>query len=174
MADTLNQRQGVNSRECSSNLSGDAADITFDPSNCDDITATNVQDAIDELCAAVDVSASPGFTWGRSGNGIAATSYLLNDTVPSNQSGRMVPLTGEIVTVFVANANSNTFDITIQRRTGPGTFTDLATISLTAERVKTETLGVPVAVSLNDEIAVKVSSGTCDYPVVGVVIKGST
>ena len=33
-------------------------------------------------------SASPGFTYGRSGN-LPSSTWLLNDTVPCNQSGRV-------------------------------------------------------------------------------------
>lgn len=117
-------------------------------------------------------SASPGFTWGASGN-LNSGSYLLNDTVPSNVAGRMVPLTsGYIAQAFVAVENSTTASFVIQKRSG-ASFVDLTTITLTAARVGTFNLGTSITVSLNDEIAVKVSSGSCKNPVLGLVIKGN-
>lgn len=133
--------------------------------------STEVQSAIEELSNKVDVSASPGFTWGRSGN-VSAGAYLQNDSVPSNTSGRIVPISAGFITdVFVASENADTFDVEIQKRTGPGAYSVLATISLTAQRTKTQTF-TGVSVSLGDELAAYVSSGSCKNPVAGVIIKG--
>jgi len=135
------------------------------------LISTNAQDAIDELNTTAAVSASPGFTWGRSGNSTAGA-YLQNDTVPSNVSGRIVPLSsGNITNVFIACDVTATFSIKIQKRSG-ASFVDLTTVTITAARTGTFTVtGVPVV--LNDEIAVQVSSGSAQNVVVGIVIKGS-
>jgi len=118
------------------------------------------------------ITASPGFTWGDSGT-VNSGTFLLNDTVPSNLAGRIVPLTtGEITQVFVSSQDVDTFDIQVLKRTGPGTFSVLTTISLTAQRIKTETK-TGVSVALGDEIATKLSAGSGKNVVVGVIIRGS-
>lgn len=123
-----------------------------------------------DVAGALAASSSPGFTWGRSGLAIPSGTFLLNDTVPSSATGRTVPLTGNITRVFVANGASNTFTVDILKRTGPGTFSSLTTIALVAQRVKSVS-ALLVAVAADDEIAVKILSGTCDNVVVGVIIQ---
>jgi hypothetical protein len=112
---------------------------------------------------------SPGFTWGRSGT-TNAGAYLLNDTVPSNLTGRIVSLNAYIVEVFVANELANTFDVAIQKRIGPSTFATLVTISLVSQRLKTQS--VFVSVNDGDELVALVSSGAAKNPVVGLVLQG--
>jgi hypothetical protein len=136
------------------------------------LAAENIKDAIDELSATASVSASPGFTWGDSGN-TSKGSYLLNDTVPSNTSGRVVPLNGFIEKVFIAIQNPGTVSIANQKRTG-ATMTTIATVTITSARVATINVSVPV--SLGDELGIRVSpssSGSPKNPVVGLIIKGS-
>jgi len=130
--------------------------------------------AIRELSDRVDTSASPGFTWGRSGN-VPPGSYLNQEGVPSNTTGRLVPLTsGYIATIFAACEEPTTATIEIQRRDG-STFTAIASVTLTAERKRTVNLVEGASpVSLNDELAAFVSSGSVKNPGIGIVIKGST
>lgn len=136
----------------------------------DCVTIAFIEELVNQISA---ISASPGFTWGDSGN-VNSNTFLLNDTVPSNQAGRMVPLqSGEITNIFVSNQDANTFTVEILKRTGPGTFTSLTTTSLVAQRTKTESK-TGVSVSLNDELACKISAGAAKNPVVGVIIKGTT
>jgi len=117
------------------------------------------------------ISASPGFTWGVSGN-VSSGTYLLNDTVPSNRTGRLVPLYDGIISeVFVANEDSNTFTIAIEKRSG-ASFIELCAVSVTSARIKVQSF--EVSVDYEDELAVKVKSGSCKNPVVGVVIKGDS
>ena len=118
------------------------------------------------------VTASPGFTWGDSGN-VSSGSFLLNDTVPSNKAGRAVPLKdAKITKVFVTNEITNTFDVQILKRLGPGSFSVLTTISLTAQRKKVQSY-TNVNVDEEDELAVRTAVGSCKNPVVGVIIVGS-
>lgn len=125
-----------------------------------------------EQFQAVVGSASPGFTWGRSGT-TPPGSYLQNDTVPSNISGRLVPVSGGYIrTVFVALKNAASCTVVIQKRVG-AVFTDLATVTLTSQRIKIENLPTTVSVAFGDEIAVKIGSGSASDPVVGLVIKGT-
>ena len=116
------------------------------------------------------ISASPGFTWGRNGTSIPAGTFLLNDSVPSSATGRAVPLSGNITRIFVTNGANNTFTVDILKRTGPGAYTSLTTVVLTAQRSKVAS-GLTVAVVEDEELAVKILSGTCYNVVVGVIIK---
>ena len=125
-----------------------------------------------DLTSSIAINASPGFTWGRSGN-TPAGSYLQNDTVPSNVSGRLVPVSdGLIKTVFVSQKTATSCTVVVQKRTG-SVFTDLATVTLTTQRVKVLDISPPIAVAYADEIVVKVGSGSPSDPVVGLMIKGT-
>jgi hypothetical protein len=115
--------------------------------------------------------ATPGFTWGASGN-VNAGTYLLNDTVPSNKSGRVVPINGYIRYAFVTVELAATVTFTIEKRVG-ASFTTLATFSLSVERKKAVDFGyAAIPVSVEDEVAIRVSSGSCKSPVVGLVVRG--
>ena len=119
------------------------------------------------------ISVSPGFTWGRSGN-ISRGTYLLNDTVPSNNVGRVVPISsGVIEKVFIALEVAATVTFDIQKRTG-ATLTTLGSVTITSAR--TTTVDTSIAVTFGDEIAIRVAPGSTDAaknPVLGVIIKGS-
>jgi hypothetical protein len=136
------------------------------------LVSTEIGPALREAATATAVSASPGFTWGRSGN-ISQGSYLQNDTVPSNVSGRIVPVSdGFIKTIFISQELPEAITVTVQRRVG-GSLVDLVSAStLATERVKIVT--VDAAVSLGDELAVYISAGSPKNAVVGLVIKGSS
>ena len=151
-------------------LSNIAKSIFFDNST-NGFIAKDTQGAIEEVANRVAVSASPGFSWGRSGNSSAGT-YLQNDTVPSNITGRLVPVSsGSITTVFVACDIDATFTIVVERRVG-NTFTQIASVSVTASRKQTFS-GLNVPVTLNDEICVKIGTGSAQNVVVGLIIRGS-
>lgn len=149
-----------------------AKNISYD-NTLSGLTSNNIQDAIDEISSTAAVSASPGFTWGASGN-ISKGSYLLNDTVPSNTAGRVVPLaTGYIEKVFIAIENATTASLDIQKRVG-STLVTLVTVTITSARVAT--IPVSVAVVIGDELAIRVSptsANSVKNPVVGLIIKGS-
>lgn len=147
-----------------------AKSLFFDNSGTT-LTSTDTESAIKEVLQKSQTSASPGLTWGRSGNTSSGT-YLLNDTVPSNVSGRLVPVSsGAIVTAFVSCETADTFTIEIQRRVG-NTFTTIGTISVVNSRKFTiDSLNIPVA--LNDELAVRIGTGSPKNPVVGLIARGT-
>jgi len=147
----------------------DASTTVFDNST-NGFVAVNVQDAIEEVSEQVDVSASPGFTWGASGN--VSNSWLVNDTVPSNKAGRIVPVDGEVTDIFFACELSTSGTITLYKRVG-STFNVLATLNVSSVR-KLHTTVSGASVSIGDELAMKVTSGSFKNPVVGIVIKGSS
>lgn len=146
----------------------DAEDIYFDDSNVS-FTADDVQEAIEKLENRVAVSASPGFTWGASGN-VNANAWLLNDTVPSNLAGRLSPVTGFLDQVFFACENTATASVGIYRRDG-ASFTLLSSVNITAARTEIVT-GLNVAIFRGDELACRLVSGSLKNPVVGVIIRG--
>ena len=156
--------------EAHHNKTPEADDICYDNA-VSGLSAEDVQAAIDEISTTAAVSASPGFTWGTSGN-VPAGTYLLNDSVPSNTAGRLVPVNGQIEVIFVACEIDTTATIEIQRRVG-AVFTTLTSSTLATVRKKTDILVVKPAVSKNDELAVKITGASIKNPVVGIIIKGS-
>jgi hypothetical protein len=142
-----------------------AESVPFDNAT-NGFVADNAQTAIEELKNIINTSASPGFTWGNSGT--VTNAFLLNDTVPSNKSGRLVSITGNIVSVFVALELATTVAIEIKRNV-LGVFTTIATANMVASRKNTFAVSIPV--SINDELACYVN-GSCKSPVVGIVVKG--
>lgn len=114
--------------------------------------------------------ASPGFSFGRSGNATSGT-YLQNETVPSNITGRPIDLnSGRVTQVSISNENANTFTIELEEHNGV-TFTSLGTFTLTAERSK-KFSGLNIPISSGKEMSAKISSGSCKNVVVTVYVKG--
>jgi len=149
-----------------------AQTIPYDNTNepdCDLVSET-VQEALDELCTKINESASPGFTWGRSGN-LPNNTWLLNDTVPSNRAGRTVMFDGLTVTdVFVATEDIDTYDIGIFSHDGNEVnLTLLTTVSIIASRSAQFTVSSPVA--KNKQLASRITSGSAKNLVAGVVLK---
>lgn len=136
------------------------------------LPASDVNEAIDKVLENTIVSTSPGFSWGRSGNTTNGT-WLLNETVPSNISGRTFPLhNGILYEVSVSNENANTFNIEIYEH-DKITYTLLATISLVSETSKTQSF-TGINITRGKEIAAKVTGGSCKNVVVQALFKGST
>jgi hypothetical protein len=144
-----------------------ARSVPFDNTS-NGFVSDEVQGAIEEIGA----SASPGFSFGRSGTSNAGT-YLQVDSVPSNQAGRIVPLTSAYISdIFISCQTVATFSVEIQRRVG-NTFTTIYTQSVTASRKLTASItGVPVG--LGDEICCRVGSGSASNLVVGIIVRGGT
>lgn len=134
----------------------------------------DVQAAIDELKRRASISASPGFSWGQSGN-CTSNTWLTNETVPSDRTGRVFPLDdGQLVAFVVSNELINTFSMQLYEHDGT-TFTLLGTFSLTAQRSRTFTsvdFGT-ISITKGKELAVKVSSGSCKNPVVIGIFSGN-
>ena len=151
----------------------DAEDIYFDDSNID-IEADDVQEIIEKIVQAVVVSASPGFTWGDRGV-LSSGSYLLNDNVPSNISGRLVTLENAAITdIFITMKSSANVDFDIRVR-GPGnSFSTLYTFNTNGARATVLNVNVPV--NYEDELAIRVSPNSTDKPSnpdIGLIIKGN-
>ena len=92
----------------------------------------NVQDAIEEIGA----SASPGFSFGRSGNLSSGAWLRRPGNVPSNRAGVTIPISNPVITsVSCSNRNIETYDIRIYEHDGNQVnLTLLGTISVVAAR----------------------------------------
>lgn len=150
-----------------------AIETVFDPSNCDAITKENTQEAIEELCGEVTQSASPGFTWGRSGN-VSNNTWLLNDSVPSNKAGRTIVFSNPIITkIFSASEDIDTYDLQVYEHEGDEiNLTLLTTLSVVASR-SGDSGTISVAVTAGRQLAIKLVNGSGKNVVVGIQMKGS-
>lgn len=137
-----------------------AKSVPFDNST-NGFTATDVQQAIEELNTTVLTSASPGFSFGRSGTATLGT-YLQNESVPSNVSGRWVYINSAFVKrVFVSNEDVTTYTIEVLYHDGNEiNLTSLGTVTVTAARGGA--FSVNWAVPTNKQIAVRVSPASAN------------
>lgn len=133
-------------------------------------SSTNVQGAIEEIGA----SASPGFSFGRSGNLGPSTVWLSCESVPSNKAGRYVYINNaEIVRVFVSNEIMSTFTLEILYHEGDEVgLTSLGTVTVVSAR------GGDFVVSWNvptsNQLSVRLISGTAKNVVAGLELKGNS
>lgn len=134
----------------------------------------NVQEAIEELALTGGSSASPGYTFGKSGN-VSSGTYLQQESVPSNITGRTVGVSnGLVVEVDVGSQDADTYDLSIYSHDGDSiNLTLLVTVSVVAARTGTFLLGPPVPIAKGKQLAARISSGSCKNPGVVVIVKGS-
>lgn len=150
----------------------DAIDVDFDPTGTD-LVSTNTEDAIKELVTAVGVSASPGFSFGRSGNTTNNTWLQTVGGVPSNKAGITVALQNpEITEIYVANEDINTFDISVYEHDGDEiNLTLVGTVSIVAAR--SNTFSVALTLTSGKQIATRLTSGSAKNVNVGLQLKGN-
>ena len=122
-------------------------------------TSSDVQAAIEELKNTINTSASPGFSFGRSGTVVAGT-YLQNETVPSNVSGRWVYINNATIkNVFISNELVTTYKIEVLYHNGNGAgLTSLGTITVTA--ATGGAFPVSWSVPTSKQIAVRLATDT--------------
>jgi len=104
----------------------------FDPTGTP-LTSTKIGDAIRETITVVGASASPGFSFGRSGSLSKNTWLRRVGNVPSNRAGVTLDIGSPIVTrVACANRNTETYDVKIYEHEGNGlNLTLLGTVTVT-------------------------------------------
>lgn len=155
------------------------AKLTGFDNTISNFTNKNVQDVIDEIGNKVDVSASPGLSWGKGGT-VSLGAYLLNSEAPSNVTGRPVPVSNGVIssiTIAIQNPAFVTFDI--QKRTGT-TLTTIISVSInSALSITDRVVVIPLNVAVNesDELCCRVSPDSEDKPAnpnVSAIIKGIT
>jgi len=146
-----------------------AESVPFDNAT-NGFTSDNVQGAIEEIGA----SASPGFTWGRSGISGSGT-YLLNDAVPSNKAGRTIVLgASKIVKIFSATEDVDTYTLEIYSHDGDEVnLTLLTTLTVTASRTGNSGT-ISVSVPANKQLAARIGTGSAKNIVAGIVMQGDT
>jgi len=134
----------------------------------------SVQEFLEYLLTVIGISASPGFTWGGSGT-INGGSWLLNDTVPANRTGRTIYIyNAEIVQIFSSNEIISTYTLGLyEHNKYTDTFTQVATLPVTADYGDTiDLIDTPVTKGL--ELAMKVETGSGRNITAGVLMKGTT
>ena len=132
----------------------------------------DTQAAIEELQTALTVSASPGFSFGRSGN-IPANTWLNNETVPSNKAGRFVYISDAAVTkVFVSSEEIDTYDVEVYWHEGDEVnLTLMGTVSIVSSRGGAFTVNFPVPTS--KQLALKVVNGSAKNIIAGLQLRGT-
>ena len=131
------------------------------------------QEAIDELCEVVSVSASPGYSFGRSGNLPNNTWLYRTGSVPSNRTGITVGFVNPVITkITVANENINTFDITLYEHEGDEVnLTSLGTVSIIASRSAEFNVNFPM--TQGRQLSARVTSGSAKNVGVDVQLSGT-
>lgn len=143
-----------------------AENIPFD-NTTNGFTSDDVQGAIEEIGA----SASPGFSFGRSGNLSQNTWLRRPGNVNSNRAGVTIGISNPvIVAVSCSNRNIETYDIEIYEHEGNEiNLTLLTTVTVTAARGGTFT--VNAAATQGRQLAVRLgSTGTGNVRDLGVDI----
>lgn len=145
--------------------------IPFDPTGST-LSSELTGPAIRELASLVNTSASPGFSFGRSGN-IPSSTWLQCETVPSNIAGRFVYISNAVVKkVFVANEIISTFDIDVHYHTGGGVgMTSLGVVSVIADYGGA--FSVNWSVPSGAYLALQLSSGSAKNVVAGLELRGT-
>lgn len=152
-----------------------ARSVPFDNTS-NGFTATEVQSAIEELNNKVNTSASPGFSFGRSGT-VTAGTYLQCETVPSNISGRWVYISSAVVKkVFVSNEDATTYKLEVYYHDGNESgLTSLGTVTVTA--AKGGSFSVNWSVPTGKQIAIRLatdSPNSAKNVVCGLELYGTT
>lgn len=151
-----------------------AKSVPFDNST-NGFTSTEVQGAIEELNNKVNTSASPGFSFGRSGQ-ITKGSFLQNETVPSNVSGRWVYISNaQVKKVFVTNESIITYSIEIMYHYGnEAGLTSLGIITVTSDKGGSFSVNWPVP--SNSQLAIRIDPNSANNPknvIVGLELAGT-
>ena len=165
----ITERNGVE-LEFDEELELIADNVVFNNSS-NGFAATDVQAAIQESGA----SASPGFSFGRSGNVTGNTWLRRPGNVPSNRAGVTIPIDNPtIAEVSCSNRNIDSYTLEIWEHEGDLTNDNLlGTVSVVGARGGVFTVSFPS--SKGKQIAVRLASGGGSVRDLGVdvVIKGS-
>ena len=136
-----------------------ASQVPFDPDNCDSIDSEDVQGAIEDLCQVSELSASPGYQFGREGIHNPGTWLVAAETL-SNKRGLPFGLNnGGIRKVTISTQNTPAaFTVEIWYHSGNLSGAILAGSVTTTGGLDTEDFVVDWAIPKNKQLAAKVSS----------------
>ena len=143
-------------------------------------SAIDLEQYLRDQCAFSNVSASPGYTYGGSGN-ISNNTWLLNDTVPSNKAGRSIFLyNAKLLSVFVMNEKeTDSFDLEIYEHEGLGsTYTLIHTTNFpgggtTGDRIVFDNLVTPAALTTKKGLGILLTNGSGKNITAGLLISGT-
>ena len=155
-----------------------AESIPFD-NETNGFVADNVQEAIEEISNTINRSASPGFSFGRSGN-ISSNTFLLRPGgVPSNKAGVTFSLyNGVLEEISVGTEDLDTYTIEIIQHEGNEINpVIIATVNIVGVRRAVFTNGIDFtqlnALDRNKQIAVQVTSGSAKNLGVDLQLSGT-
>jgi len=153
-------------------VSFDAENLFVDNSNLEEFEGDSQQEFNEYVSNNVGSSASPGFSFGRSGNATAGSWLLRTGGVPSNKTGIPVAiLNAKIVLLIVSNENVSSFDITVYEHEGDSIgLTPLVTRSVIASR--TDFFVLDVSASIGKQLAVQITHGSAKNLGVDLQLKG--
>jgi hypothetical protein len=151
-----------------------ARSTPYDPTTVPSyITATNVQDAIDQIATNAQVSASPSMSWGKAGQANSNT-WLENESVASNVVGRVIFLySPKLAHLYAASQNLDTYSLEIYEHDGV-TYTLLTTVSVVAARSASFDFSPTIDLTRLKQLAVKISAGSAKNIVVGAIVRGTS
>lgn len=110
---------------------------------------------------------APAFTLARQG-AVGINTWLLNDGVPSNLTGIRIFTPSNLTRVFVESSQPSTYEITIYQHDHV-IFTVLTVLTVSSAYGNELTVDIPL--TLGQSIAARVTSGTANDPVVGLILE---
>lgn len=146
-----------------------ASSVPFDNTGTE-FEAEDVQAAIEE----VGVSASPGFSFGRSGNLSNNTWLRRPGNVPSNRAGITIPVQNPVIKrIACSNRNIDTYDVLIYEHEGNSVnLTLLTTVTVVAARG--DIFDVDIQATEGKQLAVRLgNSGSVRDLGVDIILKGN-
>lgn len=154
-----------------------AEQVYFDPDNCEAISSENVQEAIDELCDAAALAASPGYSFGREGIANPGTWLVAAETL-SNKRGLPFGMNnGSVEKITISTENiPSAFDVELFYH--DGNLAGLTSIVVVTTNGTTSTSDVVIssAIPKGHQLAVQIKTNGATKPKeVGVflVVKGT-
>lgn len=146
---------------------------SFDNTECGlDGDPSTGQEAIDALCGQLSVSASPGFTYGRSGP-VGVGTYMLADGVSSNRAGRLVSFTSpKLMKVEVAGPVVDTYELEVFEHDGNLT-NEVTLLTVVVTAASSGSVDVDTAITSGKRLGVRCSSGSTSDINVGLFLSGS-
>jgi len=137
------------------------------------IPETDVQGAIDYAISTGVASATPSYTFTRSGN-IPENTFLYNGTVPSNRTGVPVMTLGaKIERMAVGTEDLNSYTVNIYTHNG-----DEINLALVHTQVVSSTrsaqYSVPsIDIPIGKQVAISITNGSAKNISVSLIIKGT-
>jgi len=156
-------------------LPRDASEVPFDDTSVT-FVAADVQEALEAIDSKVGISASPGFSFGGSGNIVSGTWLLRPGQVPSNKAGVNVGLyNAELVQISTGTENEDTYSLEVYQHDGDEiNLTLITTVNVTASRKEVINVTAGTTLARDKHIAIKISSGSAKNIGVDLQITGSS